>query len=60
VTETSQWLEERSTDADAARVQAHLDRLIAQMVETAAMLAERHAIPTVPDAERPDKPVNSL
>jgi hypothetical protein len=40
VTDTSEAFEVLSTDADSARVQAHLDKLIAQMLETAKGLRD--------------------
>jgi hypothetical protein len=49
---------------DTRRIRRHLDRLIEEMLNTAARRRGRDdvlsVIATVPDPERPDQPVNSL
>jgi hypothetical protein len=53
VADTQEWFQALATDADVARVQAHLDKLIAQMVTTAAVLGQSDALEQGPDPPEP-------
>jgi hypothetical protein len=57
VAQTRESFQVLSADADAARIEAHLDRLIAQMVEAAAIRGQGDAIPA-PQVDHPDELVN--
>jgi hypothetical protein len=63
VVDTSQWFEERSTDADSRPLRRHVNRLLAAMGETAARRQGKddvlRILRTVPDPEHRDQPANS-
>jgi hypothetical protein len=59
---TSQWFDEPSTDADTRLIRRHLDRLIAAMIQTAAVRQGNddvlRILRTAPDPKAQDEPGN--
>jgi hypothetical protein len=61
--DTSQWFEELSSDADSRRARRHLDRLIASIIQRAAVRQGNDDVLRIiragSDSQTPDEPANS-